>query len=159
MTWDGKSVLVAANVDGLTFTLVYEVTDGKQTEQITEPYVSSVDSIDQIINDAVKYRNGVDAQKESISNLDPSLYADVPLSELQARKAPPPPTQYDLEKQAFLTAMTSYTNLDNAYQAAIAAKTPTTITPQNLSDSYSAWKTTFIHEEFGVLIPKDFHYL
>ncbi len=143
--WTGKSVSVKANGDELTFTLVYEVTDGVNVEQITEPRVSSVDSIDQIISDAVAYRNRVEAQKAAIAALDPALYADVTLEELKDRKKPPPPTQEELDRQAWLALKTDY---QIKLKALGISKT---ITQTDVDDAYAAMKAAF-KEEYGVFL-------
>ncbi len=155
--WTATVDSITKNVDPQTFTLVYTVTDGLNPKQVTEPRVSRADSIIQIMQNAVNYLNGVDQQVADIAKLDPTKFEGQTLDQLKAAGVIPL-TQDQIDLAAFQSAMANYLTIYNTFTNAQLAKTATKLTQQDVLDAYSAWKATYIHEEYGALIPKDFPY-
>lgn len=116
-TWLINSI--TPNSDKLSFTLVYTVTNGVTSQQITEPFVSATppDDIKQTCirkcDDAVNYRNKVDAQKAAqqsvvVTDLIGSQ-TDVKAAiqaEIDAQKPPDDPAI--IAKQAWAVLLSSY---------------------------------------------------
>lgn len=144
MTWSGKSVSVTKNPDGKTFALVFEATDGSKTEQVTAAFVSEVDSIAQIIENDVTQRNRDQAQKDAIAALDPQDYANVSLEDLKARKAPPPPTQDELDFQAWQMLKADWQKKSKILQSGLS----TTVKQADVDAAYAAMKAAY-KESYG----------
>lgn len=145
--WTGKCVSFTANPNGLTATLVYEVTDGVTTTQTTEANVSSPDSVDQIINDKVTYLNRVDAQKAAIAAINPKDFENVSLEDLKARKAPPPPTQDELDKQTWFALKTTWQKDSKILESGLSKS----MTQEIVDADYAAMKAAY-KDEYGAFL-------
>lgn len=145
--WKGKSVGIAVNPDGMTFALTYELTDGKEVIQKTEPLVSNADSIEQIIDQGEREKNRVDAQRAAIAALDPALYANVSLDDLKARKQPPPASQDELDRQAWFALKADWQKKLKIVESGLSK----TVTQADVDTAYAAMKAAY-KEEYGAFL-------
>ena len=106
--WTAEITSSTKNPDGLTLTLVYAITDGATTEQITEARVPSKESAVQVVQNALNYKNRVQSQIDGITNLDTSiLLGDLPT--VTGRVFPPvDPDPVEVERAAFQLLLTNY---------------------------------------------------
>lgn len=102
-----------------------------------------------------------DLENAVLDSLNAPDKSTIKTGPIDPKKIPDPPTQFELDRQVFLIAMQSYIVLTNSYNAAIAAKIATKISPQDIDISFASWKAALnLHpDEFTALVPKDFIYL
>lgn len=100
---------------------------------------------DDIINNRLDELNGLDISQ-------------IALGPPAARKQPDPPTQDQLDLQAFQLATQNYLTIYATVNGAAASKISTKLTQQDVLDAYSAWKQTVLSDTYLALLPKDFPY-
>lgn len=141
--WTGKIISTQKNSDGLTLTLIYELTDGTTTEQVTEKRVSPDrsgelgDVLKRTVLDAVRYRNQVEAQKAVIASFDEKAFVG-DVTEPEA----PGPSQADLDLKAFLAALYTWQQLNAVLQSGVSK----TVTQQDVDSAYADMKTAYRDE-------------
>lgn len=149
--WTAKIVGVSKNRDGLTFSLSYMLTDGRATQFVSEPLVSSTDSIAQILADAENNLNRKDSQLAMIGGLKTADYVGKTATELRRAdedaKAPPPPTPDEMALTFWKSAKADWERKVKI----VASGLSKVLTQKDVDEAYAMMKSLY-KESYGVFL-------
>lgn len=149
--WTAKVVGVSKNKDGLTFSLSYMLTDGQAVQMVTEPLVSSADSIAQILSDAENTINRKATQLSVIGKLNTGDYVGKTAAQLRKAdedaKAPPPLTSDALALLFWKSAKAEWEKRVKVLASGLSK----VLTQKDVDEAYAMMKSLY-KEEYGAFL-------